>query len=291
VAVLSSSSTSVAAEAEEIQADLVVDASGRGSRSSRWLAEIGYTVPPDRVVDGGFAYTTAWLKECGVLNGTDRAIYEVGQMSTFGRSGVFVSIEHDQGQLLVCSRRDDGLPNDHADFIAAIRSLENPALTKLSALVDPAGPLYRFVHLPNRRRSFHRMRYWPAGFLVLGDALCVLNPIYGQGMTVAALQAETLRRLGPSLRQRPDRTRAVQRLLARRTWLAWLVSSSQDSRWTQSPPMYSSAIGWLLNRTVDRSTVSPHVHLAFLKTMHLVAPGALLHPRPLAALLRPSLDH
>ncbi|UQA92499.1 hypothetical protein [Streptomyces halobius] len=107
-------------------------------------------------------------------------------------------------------------------------------------------------------------------------------------MTVAALQAQTLQATATHLHRHPSRTRTVQRRLARRTHLPWILATALDSQWADPAPRYGPLVGTALNRMLERVGHSPHLYSAFFKTQHLMAPIALLHPLALATLLRPT---
>ncbi|MFI5618068.1 FAD-binding monooxygenase [Streptomyces sp. NPDC051567] len=273
-------------EPEVLHADLVLDASGRTSQAHHWLRNLGVPAPRTEIVDGQAGYVTTWLTSPGPLTPARPMLYELGSISRIGRGAAAVRVEGGLTVLAAFGRGEDRPPADRAGFLAFLRSLDNPLLDGVAAGLGPGEPLYRYARLPNRRRRY-AMRSWPAGLLVLGDALCLLNPVYGQGMTVAALQAVLLRRHGPGLRHDPGNVRQVQRLLTRQTTVPWLTSTAQDARWTSTPPFYTTAIAWLLDRTLDRAIDDEHAHRAILETMHMVSRTALLRPRTLAALLRP----
>ncbi|MBT2458320.1 NAD(P)/FAD-dependent oxidoreductase [Streptomyces sp. ISL-86] len=274
---------------ETVRADLVIDASGRSSRTPRWLTGLGYRVPPNHVIDSKIGYATASLDGSTTLQ-RDRcqSIYEVGQMGTLGRGAVWAVQENGRSVITVFGRDSDRPGSDLAGFKADIRRLGNPLLIGAADSLAPDTPIHRYAQLFNRCHRYHTMSPWPQRFLVVGDATYALNPLYGQGMTVAALQAETIRTAAPRLNEHPARTRAVQRSLARRARLSWVIATAQDSRWTEQPPAYGRVLGWLLDRMLDRVMHSSHLHVAFLKTMNLIAPLSLLSPRALAALLAPA---
>lgn len=272
-----------------IPADLTVDAGGRNSASARWLGELGYQVPPDDVVDPKVGYTTLWLASGSPLREDGgQLLYEFGSVNTAGKAVACFAIEDGQVLVVGFGMGDQLPPPTHEGFASFAGQLGSPLLDRIVDCREPDSPLYRYARLSNRRRSYHRMRRWPQRFLVVGDAQCVFNPVHGQGMTVAALQAESLRAAAGRLLQAPGRTRAVQRRIASRATLPWLLATGNDARWTENPPRSSRATGWLMGRMLDRLTISPHLHLAFIRTQHLVAPTALLHPRALAALLLPA---
>ncbi|GAA0658910.1 hypothetical protein GCM10010193_07080 [Kitasatospora atroaurantiaca] len=279
------------ASAEVIDADLVVDASGRTSRAADWLGALGYPAPDEVVVDAGQSYVTAWLDRHDALSDTGGGVYEIGQNMAHGRGGVGVAIQGSQVQVLLFGRGADQPSTDPAEFRAQARRLGSATITALAEAVGPGTPIYTYAKLINRRRLYHRMPRWPERFVVVGDGLCMFNPVYGQGMTVAAMQAEDLRTGAAGLLRDPGRTRALQRRLARRTSVPWLLATAQDSRWTERPSLLSPFCDWLLERMVTRIAGSRQLHKAFLQILQLLRPTALANPRALYALLRPRPTH
>ncbi|RLU81829.1 FAD-binding protein [Streptomyces griseocarneus] len=270
-----------------VPAELVVDAAGRSSRTGRWLREFGCQVPADELVDAGAAYATVWLDEPCELPAAGRIVYEFGQFADRGAGGGIALLEDDRPLLMLFGRAGNRPPTDPEGFTAFARDLDNPHLHRYAAAAKHL-PVHRYAHMPNRRRPYERARDWPAGLLVAGDAMCVFNPVYGQGMTVAALQAETIARHAPALARDPAAAFAVQRELAARTRLPWLIATSLDSRWTGTPGARQRLIGAGLARMLDRCGDSRHLYTSFFRAQHLVAPLGLLHPGALWTLARPT---
>jgi 2-polyprenyl-6-methoxyphenol hydroxylase-like FAD-dependent oxidoreductase len=139
----------------------------------------------------------------------------------------------------------------------------------------------------NRLRCYHRMRRWPEGLFALGDAVATLNPIYGQGMTLAALGAVALAAecgKGRDLRS----SRCFQRRLARINLVPWLLATSEDSRFAGGAPMSARIARFYTERLRRRIPSDPVLALAFMKTLQLTEPLASLRPAAIFRAMRPA---
>jgi 2-polyprenyl-6-methoxyphenol hydroxylase-like FAD-dependent oxidoreductase len=210
---------------ELLGADLVVDATGRGSRAPAWLDALGYPRPEREQVRMGLGYATRTYRlPSDALDG-DLTILDAATPQ-HPRTGALLILEGDRWMLTLAGILGDHPPTDPDGFLAFARSLRFPdiyqAIRDAQPLDDPVG--LRFP--ASVRHRYERLDRLPAGFLVVGDAVCSFNPIYGQGMTVAALEALTLRRhLEPGVEPQPRRW---FRDLARVVDVPWDMAAGGD---------------------------------------------------------------
>lgn len=275
--------------AEVLTADLVVDATGRGSRTPRWLVELGYDRPVEEQVGLDIGYATGIFRlPPDLLDGDVSCL--LGPTPEAPWVGALARVEGDRWILTLAGRHGDHPPTDPEGFQGFARALPIPDIHEAIRTADPVdGPAsYRFP--ANLRRRYDRLSRFPEGLAVVGDAVCSLNPIYGQGMTVAALQALALRahlqRHGS-----PDPLRLC-RELARVAAAPWDMAVGGDlalpgARGRRSPMV--RLMGGYLARLHAAAAADAALGAAFLRVTGLVdPPTALFRAGTTARVLRHS---
>jgi len=271
----------------DLWADLVVDATGRGSRAPVWLTQLGYDAPPEERVDAQISYVTRLFEQRrGVLDDLDADV--VGAVPGSLASGVALRQEGGRWTVTLAGARGQTPPADLDGFAAYARTLPTPGICEIVTSCRPVGEAETFRYPASQWRHWEKLTRMPAGFVVVGDAVCSFNPVYGQGMSSAALQVEALRdllaaggaRAGDAVLE--GLPAASARAFARVVATPWALATGADRRVPGMPP--KPVAERLLDRYLDRllavAAGDPQVSVAFGRVLNLLAaPPSLLAPR------------
>jgi 2-polyprenyl-6-methoxyphenol hydroxylase-like FAD-dependent oxidoreductase len=275
--------------AEVLNADLVVDAAGRGSRAPAWLEALGFARPTEDRLAIDLHYTSCRYRlSAGALGGNLASVQAATPANP--RTGVLARLEEDQWLLTLAGILGDRPPTDPDGFLAFARSLPFPDIHEAIRDGEPLHDPQSFGFPASVRRRYDRLARLPDGFLPLGDSLCSFNPVYGQGMTVAALQARVL--LRHLRRARALRTRRVLFDFARLLEAPWKMVRGADLSLPGVPgprPWPQRLMARYMAQLQAAAAHDERVAMAFVRVSGMVdEPHALLRPEVVLRVLRAS---
>ncbi|MFD4343808.1 NAD(P)/FAD-dependent oxidoreductase [Streptomyces coelicoflavus] len=266
-----------------LRADLVVDASGRGSRAPQWLTALGAPRVTEREVNAGLVYATRLYRAPVATRDTDFPLVNVqaNPAKPPGRGGIILPIEGNRWIVTLAGTRGGEPTDDPGAFVDFALNLGDPVIGELVKDLEPLGGITTTRATANRRRYYEHVKRWPDGFLVLGDAIAGYNPVYGHGLTVAAQCALAVRdTLDASGWGRPGLTRRLQRAAARPVAAAWDLAVGQDALYPGATDTRPNSVERLLARFVDKAVETgarnPRAMAALLDVMSLERPATRL---------------
>ena len=236
-----------------LDADLVVDAMGRGARTPALLESLGYQRPSENHVAARYGYVSQQLS---VADGSIAQRLVMFNPGGGKPGGLLLANEHDTWMLAIGQPTETGEPpTDFEAMLALAEPSIPPAIMDGLRGAYPIGEAVTYRHTAAIWRRYDQMSRFPSSLLVVGDALCSLDPTYGQGMTIAALEALTLRdclRAGDTqLAQRFFRASA--RYIGE-TWAANQARSRVTSPTRDRSSMRQRLQGWMSKATLNAST-------------------------------------
>ncbi|MFC4450157.1 FAD-dependent oxidoreductase [Halorussus aquaticus] len=264
----------------EIPADLVVDATGRTSRTPTWLADHGYAPPTVDEVRIDLAYSTAYVERPA----SDRRTYLVPPSSPRTRGGMAAPVEGDRWVVNLQGVHGTTPPTEFAAFAEYAAGLPTPVLKRLLDDHPTVSETVEYYPFPsNRRHRYEGLDRFPEGLVVVGDALASFNPVYAQGISVAALEALVLHRALVTGGRRNlafrffDRAEDV-------VDVAWMLAAGSDFRFPQTigpEPRGTELVARYLSRLTRRAHTDGALAEAFVRVLSM--------ERPPVSLFRPNV--
>ncbi|MCX3062919.1 FAD-dependent oxidoreductase [Streptomyces beihaiensis] len=263
----------------ELAADLVVDATGRGGRATRWLTDLGYQPPTEDKVAVDIKYVSRTLRLAPGALGR-RKVVIVGAEPGRPTGATFLQHEQDRWMLTLIGYGGHHPPTDAVGFLEFAKPIVPADVFEALCAAEPLDEPVAHRYPASVRRRYERLERFPDGLLVFGDAICSFNPVYGQGMSVAALQAAALRE---TLVQGGDRLpHRFFRAASRRIEVAWQMAVSSDLALPQvegERPLPVRLTNYFFDRLMAAAEHDPALTQEFVKVSSLLSsPLILLNP-------------
>jgi 2-polyprenyl-6-methoxyphenol hydroxylase-like FAD-dependent oxidoreductase len=279
--------TGVRTSGATIDADLVVDAGGRACRTPVWLDELGYDRPAEERVRVGVTYVTrTYRRHPGLIGDLAGAITNAVPGSP--RAGIVAAMEDDRFAVALSGMLGEEPPTDDAGMADFAGTMPLPEMAEIIRTAEPASDAVTMRFPTSVRRRYERLRRFPDGYLVVADGLCSFNPIYGQGITVAALEALLLRRLTTAGTH--DLARRFFRGASRLIDAPWSIAVGTDLRFAEVEGRRGPKVRFVnayVHRLHQAATADPVLGAAFLRVLNLVDPPTrLLAPGTALRVLR-----
>jgi len=267
---------------ETLAADLVVDTTGRSNRAPTWLRELGYEAPEEETIDAKTVYVSASFTR--KPDDYDGIAAVVGATVDNPRGGVALAVEGDQWHVTLLGMGGPEAPTDPESYVEWAAHAPNPDLYQILSGAKVIEAPHRMRIPPAVWRHYEKLRRFPDGFLVMGDALCAFNPAYAQGMTTAAVEALALR----------DCLARGRRTLARRFFaeaakivaIPWSIAVTADLRFPHVVGKRTGAVkflNWYIARLHRVASRDAKAGKAFLRVANLIDPPQRLLTPGMAA--------
>ncbi len=280
-------------EAMQIEADLVVAATGRSSRASEWLTALGFPAPRETVVDAKPGYATRLYRFPKPPAFDWKAMYLQPLAPDQQRGAIFMKVEDEQWQATLIGMAGDYPPTDEDAFLEYARTLPVPEFLNAIQSAEPISPIWGYRRMENRLRHYEDLPRYLENFLVCGDAVYAFNPAYGQGMSVAAIASmkldDCLQRQGADLTGLAAR---FQKELIKVIDAPWQLATGQDRDWLKGTDASSDRLARLVQgyfrRVLETMMHDAKVAEAFLAVQQMLTlPTRLFYPDVLWRTLRP----
>lgn len=271
-------------------ARLVVDASGRNSQTPKWLESLGYQKPQETVINSFMGYASRWYQKPPEFTASWKGIVLKTKPQDCQRGGVLYPIENQTWIVTLAGIGKDYPPTDEDGFLEFARSLRSSEIYQTIANVRPSSPIYGYRRTENRFLHYEKLSRFPENLLVMGDATCSFNPVYGQGMTAAALAGLTLadclkqKKLGQSSQNLLGLSRSFQKRLAQVNEIPWLMATSEDLRWSTTigakPDLKMRLMHGYIEKVIGFGCHDNQVYQTFIEVAHMLKqPTALFTPK------------
>lgn len=257
-----------------INADLIVLAPGRHAAVNNWLSAVGISAPQTTVIDAHVGYASRYYRRSPHFGAHWKAIFIQAAPPHHVRGGGLFPLEKDRWIATLQGGDRDYPPTDDVGFLEFTRSLRSPLMYEAIRDAEPLTDIVGYRATQNVFRHYEQLAQWPDRLLVIGDSVCSLNPVYAQGITVAALACMALRDLlkAESLDGLGKR---FQRRAARIASGPWMLSTTEDLRFRNvegaKPGVATRCLHHYVDELLRTANMNEKVRRSFLDVQGMLA--------------------
>jgi 2-polyprenyl-6-methoxyphenol hydroxylase-like FAD-dependent oxidoreductase len=271
-----------AGRSETLSADIVVDASGHGSFTLEFLKETSHPLPEVSTVGIDIRYSSTIIEGPDVPEGI-KLVFTPPKAPERFKSGFLINVENNRWQLTLVGRHGIVPPVEEEAYLTFAQELETPTIYNAIRKANRVEEISQFAFPESRWRHFGKLSDFPQGLFPMGDSICRFDPVWGQGMAVAAREAELLQRmLHDEVSNQSAATTLSQRFLAHAESLIvdpWAMSTVQNLVYPETrgerPPDFKSRLEY--QRALMRLAVHDHqVRELLVEVRHLLQPSSVL---------------
>lgn len=270
-------------------ADLTVDASGASSLAFQCLKKIGVDQPKKTELAINLFYANRIYRRIQLdPEWKSLLVYPNPPLQSFG--GAISPTENNEWMVTLFGYGANNPPEDHHEFLEAAKNLEKQHIFECIKNGEPASGIkvYRFPSM--RRFHFEKLKTFPKGLLVMGDAFCRMDPVFAQGMSIAAKEAKALQDILISAGEADADPYNFHRKISKIVDIPWLIALTEDFRFSQTAgakPWGLPLLQWYVKKVVNACSFDPYTYDCFMKVLHLQAhPAVLFTPRAVRNIFR-----
>ena len=279
--------------AERLEADLVIDAGGRGSQTPVWIEAIGYQRPVETTVEVNIGYASRIYEPSQDAKRDWQIMALYGTPPNSKRTGYIFPIEEGRWLVSQVGFLKDFPPDDDVGYLEFAKSLELPDFYEAIKDAKPLTPISTFKFPANRWRRYDKLARFPAGLIVIGDAISTFNPVYGQWMSVCSLEVDELRQLLENCQGNStipdDLAKKFFRKTAKIIETPWMLATQSDFLYPETSgkrPVHTNVLNWYLLRMLQLCSGSDRIVKTFYEVLHFIKkPSAFFHPTVLFPVL------
>jgi 2-polyprenyl-6-methoxyphenol hydroxylase-like FAD-dependent oxidoreductase len=264
--------------AQNVAADLVIDASGRGTPTLDALAALGRPAPAETTIGVDVGYSSAVFAIPDDAATDWKGVFCFPGAGRASRGSLMLPLEGQRWIATVGGRHGDQPPGDEAGFMEYAKGLRTPTIYNAIQHAKRLGEIARFRFNESVLRHYQRLENFPRGVLPIGDAICRFNPVYGQGMSVAAQEALALGRLLARRVPLDELAREYFTEVARIIETPWVLAAVPDfvhpDTRGERPADFEQTVkfGMALTKLASRD---PAVHRLTAEVQHMLKPRSV----------------